>query len=271
MKELNSQSAYLKNKRKQKITIILLQFALLISFIGLWELLGHFGVINTFLVSKPSSIFILLNEYLVTGEIFKHIKISLIETLLGLIIGTVLGLLIAIVLWWFPYLYKILDPFLLVINSLPKTALAPILIIWAGTGIKGIVVVAISLSLVITILSGYQYFISVDPNQIKMMKAFKASKFQILTKLVLPSNVANIINIIKINIGMSWVGVIVGEFLVSREGIGYLVVYGGQVFKLDLVMMGVLILGILALIMYLLLNFIEKYYRTYRYTRRRRK
>ncbi len=271
MKKHDEENKYIFNKRKQKVIIIFAQIALLILFIGLWEILANLGVINTFLVSKPSAIFKLLDTYIKTKEIFIHIKVSLIETLLGLIIGTVLGLFIGIILWWFPYVYKVLDPFLIVLNALPKTALAPILIIWAGTGIKGIVVVAISLSLVVTVLSSYQYFINVDPNQIKMMKTFKATKFQILTKLVLPSNIANIINIIKINIGMSWVGVIVGEFLVSREGIGYLVVYGGQVFKLDLVMMGVFVLGVLALLMYLLLNFIEKYYRTYRYTKRRKK
>ena len=186
--------------------------------------------------------------------------------MLGLIIGTIVGLIIGVILWWNNNLAKVLDPFLVVLNALPKTALAPILIIWAGTGIKGIVLVAISLSIVVTIMSAYNYFSSVDKEQIKMMKTMGASKFQILTKLVLPSNIPNILNIVKINIGMSWVGVIVGEFLVSREGIGYLVVYGGQVFKLDLVMMGVFILGVIALLMYLLLNTIEKYYRYSKYT-----
>lgn len=255
-------------KIKSKLKLIAIQLILFASFIGLWELLSTFKIINPFLFSKPSLIIKLLFDYVKNGEIFKHIKISLIETLLGLIIGTSVGILIAIILWWFPFLYKILDPFLIVLNALPKTALAPILIIWAGTGIKGIVVVAITLSLVVTILSAYQYFINVDNDQIKMMKSFHATRWQILSKLILPSNAANIISIIKINIGMSWVGVIVGEFLVSREGIGYLIVYGGQVFRLDLVMMGVIILGLLAFLMYFILNLIEKYFRFYRYKRR---
>ena len=255
-------------KINSKLKLIAIQLILFASFIGLWELLSTFKIINPFLFSKPSLIIKLLFDYIKNGEIFKHIKISLIETLLGLIIGTSVGILIAIILWWFPFLYKILDPFLIVLNALPKTALAPILIIWAGTGIKGIVVVAITLSLVVTILSAYQYFINVDNDQIKMMKSFHATRWQILSKLILPSNAANIISIIKINIGMSWVGVIVGEFLVSREGIGYLIVYGGQVFRLDLVMMGVIILGLLAFLMYFILNLIEKYFRFYRYKRR---
>lgn len=270
MKKINSSAQFVAHERKYRMLILSSQIALALILIGLWEILARLGVINVFLVSKPSDIFTLFIKYVKSGELFGHIKISVFETLLGLVFGTLLGLIIGILLWWNELVAKILDPFLVVLNALPKTALAPILIIWAGTGIKGIVLVAISLSIVVTILSSYNYFISVDKEQIKMMKTMNASKFQILTKLVIPANIANIINIIKINIGMSWVGVIVGEFLVSREGIGYLVVYGGQVFKLDLVMMGVFILGIIALLMYLVLNSIEKYYRNKRYARKKK-
>lgn len=270
-RKISSLEDFKKEKRRKKGLILFSQFALLFLFLASWELFARLGVINTFLVSKPSDIWNLFFIYLKNGEIFRHMKVSLLETLYGLVIGTGLGILIGILLWWFPTLSRILDPFLVVLNALPKTALAPILIIWAGTGMKGIVVVAISLSIVITILSSYHAFNSIDGEQIKMMKTLGASKWQILIKLILPANIPNLINIVKINIGMAWVGVIVGEFLVSREGIGYLVVYGGQVFKLDLVMMGVFILGVLALLMYLLLNGVEKYFRTYRYHGRRKK
>lgn len=265
MKQIDSISNYKKHIKRKKTIILLTQIGLGVAFVFLWELLAHLNIINVFLVSKPSAIFELLIKYVKRGTLFNYVFVSVYETLLGLIIGTIVGLIIGVILWWNNNLAKVLDPFLVVLNALPKTALAPILIIWAGTGIKGIVLVAISLSIVVTIMSAYNYFSSVDKEQIKMMKTMGASKFQILTKLVLPSNIPNILNIVKINIGMSWVGVIVGEFLVSREGIGYLVVYGGQVFKLDLVMMGVFILGVIALLMYLLLNTIEKYYRYSKY------
>jgi len=258
---MNKHEEYIKKYRKEKYKIIGLQFLCIIIFLGLWELLTTLKIIDEFLVSKPSAVIKLLYQYIVSKEIFIHIGISLVETLLGLIIGTFLGILFAILLWFSNTLTKIFDPFLVVLNALPKTALAPILIIWAGTGIKGIVVVAISLSLVMTIISAHNFFIHVDDDKIKMLKTFNANKWQIFYKLVLPSNIANLLSIIKINIGMSWVGVIVGEFLVSRFGIGYLVVYGGQVFKLDLVMMGVLILAILAYLMYLIVNIFEKIYR----------
>jgi NitT/TauT family transport system permease protein len=155
-------------------------------------------------------------------------------------------------------LAKIFDPFLVILNALPKTALAPIFIIWAGTGITGIVVVSISILIIVTIISTYNYFMNVDPEKIKMMQSFRASKIQTFTKLVFPSNLINIIGVVKINIGLAWVGVIVGEFLVSRAGLGYLIMYGGQIFRLDLVMMGVVILSIFAYIMYEIVNSLEK-------------
>lgn len=247
-----------KKNRVNKIKLLIYQFILLISILVIWELLAYFGVINSFIFSKPSDIIKLLIEYIKTKEIFTHIKVSLIETLLGILIGSIIGILIAVLLWYFETLEKILNPFLNVLNALPKTALAPIMIIWAGTGVSGIVVVAISILLIITVLSTYNFFMNVDKEKIKMLESFKATKLQIFTKLIFPSNLQNIFSVIKINVGMSWVGVIVGEFLVSKEGLGYLIMYGGQVFKLDLVMMGVLVLAILAFLMNIIVEFFEK-------------
>lgn len=250
----------LKNRvKKEKRTIRIFQILLFVLLIVLWELLAKLKVIDTFLFSCPSEIFNLLVNYLKTGEIFNHIYISLIEVLLGLVIGTTGGIIIATILWYSDTLSKILDPFLVILNALPKTALAPIMIIWAGTGVAGIVVVAISILLIITILSVYNYFKNIEEEKIKMLQSFNASKTQIFIKLVFPSNITNIINVIKINVGMAWIGVIVGEFLVSRAGIGYLIMYGGQVFKLDMVMMGVLVLSVLAYLMWKVVDILEKY------------
>lgn len=246
--------------KRNKVKLLIGQILLLITFLTLWELLAHLNILDDFLFSKPSKIFSLLLEYIKTNEIYTHIAISVYETILGIIIGTIGGILIAILLWSNEKLSKLFEPFLVMLNALPKTALAPIMIIWAGTGISGIVVVAISILIVITIISAYNYFISVDEEKIKMLKSFKATKYQIFIKLILPSNLINIISIIKINIGMSWVGVIVGEFLVSRAGIGYLIMYGGQVFKLDLVMMGVIVLAICAFLMWKVIDLLEKYF-----------
>lgn len=252
---------YQLKMKKEKRNILIAQILIVIMFFSLWELLARIEILDKFLFSCPSEIFILLIQNIISKEIFIHIGYSLIETLIALFIGTFVGIIIAIFLWFSNRACKIFDPFLVVLNALPKTALAPILIVWAGTGVKGIVVVAISLSVVMTIISTLNFFKSVDKEQIKMLKTFNANKLQILFKLVLPSNIKNLISIFKINIGLTWVGVIVGEFLVSRFGIGYLVVYGGQVFKMDLVMMGVFVLAILAFVMYLITSLIEHKYK----------
>lgn len=257
MKKISSIDEYKKQVRNKKLFILIWQLSIFIIFICAWEVSTKLKLIDSFLISSPSAITSLFFEYALNNTLWPHIYISVMETILGLFIGTTLGFIIATILYLFPTISKILDPYLIVLNALPKTALAPILIIWAGTNIKGIVVVSISLSIVVTIISMLSYFKNVDENLIKMMKTMSANKLQILFKVVYPSNIDNILSVIKVNIGMSWVGVIVGEFLVSREGIGYLVVYGGQVFKLDLVMMGVFILAIIALIMYQMVNIIE--------------
>jgi NitT/TauT family transport system permease protein len=249
---------YLKKQKKDKIYIKITQISLLIVFILLWELLSKYNIIDSFIFSRPSKIIKLLYKYISTNEIFKHIYISSIETILGLFIGTIFGIIVAFIMWYFKFLARILEPYLIILNALPKTALAPIIIILFGTNMKGIVVVSISLSLIITIISAYNHFINVDFNKIKMLKSFNANKIQIFKYLILPINRYNIFNIIKINIGMSFIGVIVGEFIVSRKGIGYLINYGSQVFNMDLVYMGVLVLCILTIFIYIILKLIEK-------------
>lgn len=261
---MNNKELYQKKIKKEKRNILIIQLTITVLLFSIWELFAQVGILDKFLFSCPSEIITLLIENIKSNQIFIHVAYSLLETLIALFIGTFSGILIAILLWFSPKACKIMDPFLVVLNALPKTALAPILIVWAGTGIKGIVVVSISLSLIMTIISALNFFKSVDMEKIKMLRTFHASKLQILFKLILPANYVNLISLLKINIGLTWVGVIVGEFLVSRFGIGYIVVYGGQVFKMDLVMMGVLVLAILAFLMYLITTLIEKHYKNKR-------
>lgn len=249
---------YLKKIKKRKRNIIITQILILVIWLLQWEITARLGWIDTFLTSSPSKIWKLFIDYAKEGHLFYHVGISVLETIVGFLIGTILGVLIAILLWWSDFLAKVLDPYLVVLNSLPKTALAPIIIIWVGAGYSGIIVTAITLSIVVTIMNVYNGFKNVDKDKIKLLETFGATKFQVLKKVVLPSSIPTIISTIKVNIGLSWVGVIVGEFLVSKAGIGYLIVYGGQVFKLDLVMMSVFILAIISAIMYQLIAFIER-------------
>ncbi|WP_200804932.1 ABC transporter permease [Anaerosalibacter sp. Marseille-P3206] len=251
---------YIKKVKHRKKAIFITQILILVIWLILWEILARFGRVDTFLTSYPSEIWKLFLNYTKNGGLFYHVGISVFETVIGFLAGTILGVIIAIILWWSDFLAKVLDPYLVVLNSLPKTALAPIVILWVGAGYSGIIVTAITVSIVITIMNVYIGFTNVDEDKIRLLQTFGATKFQILKKVVLPSNIPTIISTLKVNIGLSWVGVIVGEFLVSKAGIGYLIVYGGQVFKLDLVMMSVFILAVISAIMYQLIALLENKY-----------
>ena len=169
-------------------------------------------------------------------------------------LGTFLGILIATLIWWSGFVFNVSEPYLVVLNALPKVALGPIIIVWLGAGMGSIILMALLVSVILSVMNVLHGFMSTDKNQISLMKSFGANKFQIFTKLVLPSNISVIISTLKINVGMSLIGVITGEFLVSEAGIGYLIVYGGQVFKMDLVMVGIIVLAALAWVMYALVQ-----------------
>lgn len=259
----NEHKLWLKQQNREKQKICIIQIVLLFSSLMLWEVAARLGLIDTFLFSSPTSIIKIFWNYFSSGSIWMHIGITMWETFAGFCIGTLCGIVVAILLWWYPLLSKVLDPFLVVLNALPKTALAPIVIVWFGAGLSGIIAVAVSISIVVTILSAYGDFKSVDADKIRMLQSFGATKRQILQKLILPANRENLLGIAKINMGLCLIGVIVGEFLVSRCGIGYLIVYGSQVFRLDLVMMGVVLLAICAGVMNGAINLFEHHMKKY--------
>ncbi|MGI6706453.1 MAG: ABC transporter permease [Clostridia bacterium] len=251
---------YLKKVHHKKNAIRITRLVILVLFIILWEIAASRGWIDSFITSSPSRITRTLQNLWNEGSLFSHIGITLVETVIGFTLGTFLGTFIAALLWWSEFAAKVADPYLVVLNSLPKVALGPILIVWFGAGAFAIIMMALFISLVVTIMSVLSGFLSVNEEKIKLLKTFGASKLQILEKVVLPASVPTIIAALKINVGMSWVGVIVGEFLVSKSGLGYLIVYGGQVFQLDLVMASVIILSIAAALMYQGVSWLERKY-----------
>jgi len=226
----------------------------------LWESLANSNIIDSFITSQPSRIFKTFID-LSANDLFRHMRVTVYETIVGFGLGTILGVAIAIILWWSKFLAKVSEPFLVVLNSLPKVALGPIIIIWVGSGTPAIIVMAIAISLIVTILEMLNGYLKTDKEIIKMARTFNCNKLQLLTKIIVPANIGTFINSLKVNIGLSLVGVISGEFLVSKAGLGYLIVYGGQVFKLDLVMTSVIILGIVAGIMYGAVLLLEKFIR----------
>ena len=249
---------YLKKIKVDKITTVIAQLTILFVLLALWEVLTLTNIIDPFFLSSPSRIVNTLIDTFVNGNMLYHIGITLYETLIGFVLATALGTFIAILLWWSNKLRSILDPYIVVLNALPKIALGPVIIIWVGAGTGAIITMCILICIVITTLSMLSAFLSCDKDKIALMKSMGANKIQILGKLVIPNALPDFVSVLKINVGMSWVGTIMGEYLVSKAGLGYLIVYGGQVFKLDLVMASTVILCIIACLMYVLIGILER-------------
>lgn len=250
---------YLKTQKTNKLTVTMMRVGILVLFVSLWEILARIGVIDSFLMSMPSKILITLKDLFLTGDLFKHVFTTLYETVLGFLIATVLGTVIALLLWWSEFLRKVLEPYIVVLNSLPKIALGPIIIVWFGAGTKSIVFMAIIITIIVTIITMQNGFLATEKSKILLMNSLGASKMQTLIKLVIPASIPTFVSCLKINVGMAWIGSIMGEYLVSKQGIGYLIVYGGQVFRLDLVMASTVILCALAGVMYGLVVMLERY------------
>lgn len=249
---------FLRKRKKEKRIIIISQISIILFFLIIWEILAQTEIINTFLTSSPINVIKTIINLHQTNGLYNHILVTVYETVLSFLIATVIGFITATILWWYPKVAKILDPYLTVINSLPKVALGPLIIIWVGASTNSIVFMALLISAIITIINIYNGFTQTDKNFLILLKSFKAKKKQIFFKVILPSNKNVFINALKINISMSLIGVIMGELLVSKEGLGYLIMYGSQVFNIDLVITSVFILGIVSYLMYYLITLIEK-------------
>ena len=252
---------YKKQQKKDKILVIFWRIAVFVLFVGIWQLLSDFGVIDPFFFSSPSKVLLTIFNLASSGNLFIHIWTSLYETIVGFVMATTLGFLIAVCLWWSERLRKILEPYLIVLNSLPKIALGPMIILWVGSGSKSTIVMCILICIIITSISMLNAFISCDNDKILLMKSMHAKKIQILFKLIIPNALPDFMSVLKINVGMSWVGTIMGEYLSSQAGLGYLINYGSQILQLDIVMASIVILCLLATGMYLLVSPFERMYK----------
>lgn len=248
---------YLKKRKKEKILVHLMQTIIIIAIFSIWELLAKLNLINTFLYSSPSRIINSIINLFKENVLFSHIGITIYEVMISFLISIAIGIIIATLFWWNKFLAKVFEPFLTVLNSLPKVALGPLIIIWAGANIKSIIVMSLTISLFITIINLYQGFISTNENYITLLKSFNATKLDIFYRIILPSNKKNIINVLKINMSMNFIGVIMGELLVSKKGLGYLIMYASQVFNINMVITAIIILCLLSSIFYYLIKSIE--------------
>ncbi|QHS23094.1 ABC transporter permease [Virgibacillus sp. MSP4-1] len=246
-----------QKKKKEKRFVLSWQGIIFIVFFILWETASRLHWIDPLIFSSPSKVGSLFIEKINDGSLLSHLQITGLETIAGFILGTLLGIMMATILWWSSTLSKILDPYLVVLNAMPKVALGPILIVALGPGYTSIISMGILVSVIITTIHVYSAFREVDQNYIKVLQSFQATRSQIFKEAILPSSFPTMISTLKVNVGLSWVGVIVGEFLVSERGLGYMIVYGFQVFDFNLVLLSLIVIAIFAAVMYKIVEAIE--------------
>lgn len=248
---------YINSLKKEKRWTRFWQLLIFITFFCLWEIASQNQWVDPLIFSSPSKIWSLFVEKISDGSLLENLQVTLFETILGFIVGTIMGTMLAALLWWSPKLSGILDPYLVVLNAMPKVALGPILIVALGPGYVSIIAMGAIISVIITTIVVYTSFKEIDSNYIKVMQTFGATRTQTFYHVVLPASFPTIISTLKVNVGLSWVGIIVGEFLVSAKGLGYLIIYGFQVFNFTLVLMSLLLIAFCATVMYQLVEWLE--------------
>ena len=260
MRETEAQKQYLKKIRNRRRQVAVLRLSLFIGFLILWEAAARLGWIDSFIFSSPREIGSTFVRMLKEQALLSHIGITLAETLLSFLLVLVISVAAAVLLWLFPRFAEVSEPYMVVLNSLPKSALAPLLIVWLGANMRTIIVAGMSVALFCSIMNLYTGFRETDPDMLKLIRTLGGKKAACLSKVVLPASVPYLISTFKVNIGLCLVGVVIGEFIGARKGLGYLIIYGSQVFKLNMVILSIVILCLIATALYALLGLLEKHY-----------
>lgn len=255
------QRSYLRNLRRERALILSARIIVFLLFMVLWEFSARTGLIDSFIFSSPTMIWQSFCAMCKDQSLYPHLKITIAETLLSFLFVVLLGTGTAILLWICPRLAKITEPYLVVLNSLPKSALAPLLIVWLGANERTIIVCGMSVAIFGSILNLYTGFQEADPEKLKLIETLGGGKKEKLLKIILPSSIPLLVSVMKVNIGLCLVGVIIGEFIGARQGLGYLIIYSSQTFKLTWVLMSIFLLCIIAIFLYGILNLIERYTR----------
>ena len=255
------QEQYIRKHKRCHRMILIARLCVIAVFLLVWEVSANTGLIDPFFFSSPSRVcksFVTLYR---ENDLFVHIGITLLETILSFFLVFGISMLTATLLWYSDKVSAVLEPYLVVLNSLPKSALAPLFIVWLGTGIKTIIVAGISVAIFGAVISLYTGFSLTEPEKCMLITTLGGSRKQIFSKVVLPSNVLLILSTMKVNIGLSLVGVIIGEFLAAKRGLGYLIIYGSQTFKMSMVITSIVILCVIAILLYLVLQLTEHWYK----------
>lgn len=250
---------YKKNRAREARKIYLWQLLLLLTLFALWEVTTHFRLVDPLIFSSPSTVASLFWTKLVDGTLLPHVIVTLLETVAGFLLGTILGTLLAITLWYSHTFAKVIEPYLVVLNAMPKVAIGPIILVIFGPTILAVIIMGVLISVVISTIVIFSAFQRVDENYLKVMQLFHASKTQVFLHVIFPASVPTIISTLKVNVGLAWVGVIVGEFLVSSKGLGYLIISGFQIFNFNLVFLALCMIVVLATFMYKGVELLEKW------------
>lgn len=257
---MTRQEQFIHQHKKFHLLIALAQVGLFLVLLGLWELAARLEWIDSFFFCSPSIVVKCFFRMLVGEELLLHLGFSLLEITISFVLIFLISFVVAILLWYYLALSRVLEPFLVVLNALPKSALAPLFIVWIGTGSKTIIVAGISVALFGSIINLYSGFRETDSEKMLLIQTLGGDKLDVLTKVVIPAAIPNIISVMKVNIGLALVGVIIGEFFAGRRGLGYLIIYGTQVFKLDMVLTSIIILCFLAMLLYKIVQSLEHAY-----------
>lgn len=256
----NAQSLYLRHRKKHLRSIRIARALILLFFLIQWEVTADLGIVDSFIFSSPSRVVCCFFDMLLHNSLLTHIGITLFETLMSFFLVCLCTLLITTLLWMSDKVSKTLEPYLVILNSLPKSALAPLLIVWLGANYRTIIITGMSVAIFGSILNLYTAFMEMDPEKIKLVKTLGGSKRDVLFKVMLPGNIPSLLSIMKVNIGLCLVGVIIGEFIAAKVGLGYLIIYGSQVFKLDWVILSIIVLCVIAMGLYQGIQALEKWY-----------
>ncbi|MDL2300723.1 ABC transporter permease [Lachnospiraceae bacterium OttesenSCG-928-D06] len=257
-KELTTQEEFVRNYKRDKYQVSIYRSLIFVLFLFLWEVAANKKWIDSFFFSSPSRVLTCFCDLLMDGSLFVHVGITLWETVISFILVFFISLMTATLLWYSKKLSAVLEPYLVILNSLPKSALAPLFIVWLGTGTTTIIVAGISVALFGSIISFYTGFKQVDEEKITLIQTLGGSKKDSFLKVVLPGSIPIMLSTTKVNIGLALVGVIIGEFLAARRGLGYLIIYGTQVFQLNLVITSIILLCIIAMLFYKGIQYVER-------------
>ena len=227
----HAQKAYLARQKRDRCLVVGARLLVFLIFLAQWEIFSRLGWIDSFIFSSPSMIFQTFVKMAQDQSLFVHIGATLKETLLSFAFVVLAGLGISVLLWSCPRIAKVLEPYLVALNSLPKSALAPLLIVWLGARQRTIIVAGMSVAIFGCILNLCTGFGEVNPEKRKLIRTLGGGKKEELLKIVLPSCIPLILANMKVNIGLCLVGVIIGEFIGARQGLGYLIIYGSQTFQ----------------------------------------